>query len=123
DFAIALATSQYSPQSRLEAEAGTIGVDASLAPTIARMWPLDVSSTDHGGGKRQGDMGAGDLSHLIAYTYASGQGRPGGRASAGQCTKLLFAHKERLNACWTMQAPENACDGDAYLPHHVENKR
>ena len=37
-----------------------------------------------------------------AYTRAPGQGGGKRRAGiAGQCTKLLFAHKGRFNACWT----------------------
>jgi len=45
------------------------------------------------GGKRRGDMGAGDLSHLISYAYATDQGGREAAGRHGNCNDAV-CHKE-----------------------------
>jgi hypothetical protein len=56
--------------SSLLARYGTVTPAAlSRQPPTAGNGVCPLPSTDQGGGKRGGDMGAGDLSHLIACAY------------------------------------------------------
>jgi hypothetical protein len=54
------------------------------------------------GGKRRGDIGAGDLSHLISYAYATDQGA--GKRRDGTATGMtLYATRKRATGRFIFQ--------------------
>src|SRR3974377_2383639 len=96
--------SQYSKQEKETCEAGKDLVKVVwFAEAVERLhqnsprmgFSLGGSSTNQGGGKRRGGMGAGDLSHLIAHVHATDQGGGVSTLSGLTLSKKRFCRQRR----------------------------